>query len=123
MKHFVSLIRVKHWVKNLFVFIPGFFAGVLFDQQNLILLITGFFCFSFVASGIYIVNDYRDIEVDRNHPKKCKRPLASGAVGVPAALTAAVILFAIGLGLAYFLNQYFFYIIILYLVINLGYSM
>jgi decaprenyl-phosphate phosphoribosyltransferase len=123
MKHFVSLIRVKHWVKNLFVFIPGFFAGVLFDQQNLILLITGFFCFSFVASGIYIVNDYRDIEVDRNHPKKCKRPLASGAVSVPAALTVAVILFAMGLGLAYFLNQYFFYIIILYLVINLGYSM
>lgn len=123
MKHFVSLIRVKHWVKNLFVFIPGFFAGVLFDQQNLILLTTGFFCFSFVASGIYIVNDYRDIEVDRNHPKKCKRPLASGAVGVPAALTVAVILFAIGLGLAYFINQYFLYIIILYLVINLGYSM
>jgi decaprenyl-phosphate phosphoribosyltransferase len=123
MKHFVSLIRVKHWVKNLFVFIPGFFAGVLFDQQNLILLITGFFCFSFVASGIYVVNDYRDIEVDRNHPKKCKRPLASGAVSVPAALTVAVILFAIGLGLAYFINQYFLYIIILYLVINLGYSM
>jgi 4-hydroxybenzoate polyprenyltransferase len=123
MKHFVALIRLKHWVKNLFVFIPGFFAGVLFDQHNLILLITGFFCFSFVASGIYIVNDYRDIEVDRNHPEKRKRPLASGAVSVPVAFTIAVVLFANGLGLAWFINQYFFGIIILYLVINLGYSL
>lgn len=123
MKHFVALIRLKHWVKNLFVFIPGFFAGVLFDQHNLILLITGFFCFSFVASGIYIVNDYRDIEVDRNHPEKCKRPLACGAVSVPVAFTIAVVLFVNGLGLAWFINPYFFGIIILYLVINLGYSL
>lgn len=123
MKHFVALIRLKHWVKNLFVFIPGFFAGVLFDQHNLILLITGFFCFSFVASGIYIVNDYRDIEVDRNHPEKCKRPLACGAVSVPVAFTIAVVLFANGLGFAWFINPYFFGIIILYLVINLGYSL
>ena len=64
MKHFVSLIRLKHWVKNLFVFIPAFFGGVLFDPQKVLYLIGGFFCFSFVASAIYIINDYRDIEVD-----------------------------------------------------------
>jgi len=123
MKHFVSLIRLKHWVKNLFVFIPGFFAGVLFDQENLVLLTAGFFCFSFVASGIYVINDYRDIEVDRNHPEKRNRPLASGAVSVPAAFVVAVILLVSGLGLAFYIHQYFFYIIVLYLAINLGYSL
>jgi decaprenyl-phosphate phosphoribosyltransferase len=123
MKHFVSLIRLKHWVKNLFVFIPAFFAGVLFDAQNLALLIGGFFCFSFVASAIYIINDYRDIEVDRNHPEKKNRPLASGAISVPVGFAVGAILLVGGIGLAYFINQYFLYIILMYLVINLGYSL
>jgi decaprenyl-phosphate phosphoribosyltransferase len=123
MKHFVSLIRLKHWVKNLFVFIPAFFAGVLFDAQNLTLLIGGFFCFSFVASAIYIINDYRDIEVDRNHPEKKNRPLASGAISVPVGFAVGTILLVGGIGLAYFINQYFLYIILIYLVINLGYSL
>jgi decaprenyl-phosphate phosphoribosyltransferase len=123
MKHFVSLIRLKHWVKNGFVFIPAFFAGVLFDQHNLTRLIIGFFCFSFVASAIYVINDYRDIEVDRNHPEKKNRPLASGAVSPTAGFIVASILLVAGIGLAFLVNQYFLYIILLYLIINLGYSL
>jgi 4-hydroxybenzoate polyprenyltransferase len=123
MKHFVSLIRLKHWVKNLFVFIPAFFGGVLFDPQKVLYLIGGFFCFSFVASAIYIINDYRDIDVDRNHPEKKNRPLASGAISVPVAFTVCVLLVVTGIGLAFYINQNFLYVILTYLVINLGYSL
>ena len=123
MKHFVSLIRMKHWVKNGFVFIPAFFGGVLFNQGNLILLIAGFFCFSFVASAIYVINDYRDIEVDRNHPEKKNRPLASGAISPSVGFIVATIFLIAGVGLAFFVNKDFLYIILTYLVINLGYSL
>jgi decaprenyl-phosphate phosphoribosyltransferase len=123
MKHFVSLIRLKHWVKNLFVFIPAFFAGVLFDSHNLGVLIGGFFCFSFVASAIYVINDYRDIEVDRNHPEKKNRPLASGAISPSVGFVIAAVLLVSGIGLAFFIDQNFLYVILIYLVINLGYSL
>ena len=123
MKHVVSLIRLKHWVKNAFVFIPAFFAGVLFETQNLLVLIGGFFCFSFVASAIYVINDYRDIEVDRNHPEKKNRPLASGAISPSVGFAIAAILLVAGIGLAYYINLRFLYVILVYLSLNLGYSL
>ena len=80
MKHYITLLRPKHWAKNLFLFVPLFFAGKFFELDKIGLLIGGFFAFSFLASSIYIVNDYRDIEDDKKHPEKRFRPLASGAV-------------------------------------------
>ena len=71
-----KLIRVKQWVKNLFLFIPSFFAGHLFETRELFMVLLGAVAFSFVASGVYVINDYRDREVDRIHPKKKFRPLA-----------------------------------------------
>ena len=68
MKSYIRLIRPKDWAKNMFMFIPVFFAGELFNNEVITKLILGFFCFSFVASSIYIINDYRDIEDDRKHP-------------------------------------------------------
>src|SRR6187551_1728870 len=117
-----KLLRPKHWVKNFFVFIPAFFAGVLFNPENIKLLLLGFFCFSFVASAIYIINDYQDIEEDRNHPEKKTRPLAAGTVKIPVAFFLVFVLLAIGLGTAYFLEFNFFLVISLYLLINIGYS-
>lgn len=111
-----------HWVKNLFIFIPAFFAGALFVPENIKDLLLGFVCFSFVASAIYIINDYRDIESDRNHPDKKTRPLAAGTVSVPVAFFMVALLLTAGLGLAYFLEFDFFMIISLYLLINIGYS-
>ncbi len=123
MKHILQLIRVKHWVKNLFIFIPGFFAGVLFDFENLKILIASFFCFSLVASAIYVVNDYKDIESDLNHPTKRSRPLASGLVSLPTAFTISISFILLGLGISYFVNIYFFYVILIYLIVNIGYSL
>ena len=115
-------MRPQQWVKNFFVFIPAFFAGALFDPDNIKNLLIGFVCFSFVASAIYIINDYNDIEADRNHPEKKTRPLAAGTVRVPVAFLMVFILLVLGLGIAYFLDLQFFQIIFTYLVINIAYS-
>jgi 4-hydroxybenzoate polyprenyltransferase len=122
MKSIFKLLRPQQWVKNFFVFIPAFFAGALFDPENIKALLLGFVCFSLVASAIYIINDYRDIEADRNHPEKKNRPLAAGTVKVSTAFILVFVLLTIGLGLAYFLEFNFFLAISLYLVINIGYS-
>jgi decaprenyl-phosphate phosphoribosyltransferase len=119
----IKLIRVNHWVKNLFIFIPAFFAGVLFDPENVFSLLLGFMCFSLVASSIYIINDYQDIEQDRNHPTKKSRPLASGAVSVPLAWFIFFAFMVVGLGVAFYLNFSFFIVLAIYFVINVGYSM
>lgn len=124
MRYYIKLLRPKDWAKNLFLFIPTFFAGKLFDLYRIELLIGGFFAFSFLASSIYIINDYRDIEDDRKHPEKCKRPLASGKVSKPAALGIAIVLFLAGIILSYLLDETgkFLFITGLYYVLNMGYS-
>ena len=73
----IKLLRPKDWAKNLFLFIPSFFAEKIFDLENLLRLGLGFLAFSFMASCIYILNDYRDIEDDRKHPVKRFRAMAS----------------------------------------------
>jgi 4-hydroxybenzoate polyprenyltransferase len=82
----------------------------------------GFLAFSFVASSIYIINDYRDIEDDRKHPDKCKRPLASGMVSKPIALILAVALLAAGFFVAYTIKDKFLFVLAIYFALNLAYS-
>lgn len=72
LKNIIALIRVKQWVKNLFVFLPIFFAGKLLSFTDVIQSLTAFFSFCFIASIIYIINDYSDIESDKHHPQKKK---------------------------------------------------
>jgi decaprenyl-phosphate phosphoribosyltransferase len=128
MRDHIKLLRPKDWAKNLFLFIPSFFAGKLFDpasfKEQVILLIGGFIAFSFLASSIYIINDYRDIEDDRKHPVKRNRPLASGKVKKPVGLVVSVILLVLGFTLSYLLDASlkFLFITGIYYVVNLAYS-
>jgi 4-hydroxybenzoate polyprenyltransferase len=85
-------------------------------------LFLGFIAFCCVASSIYIINDYRDIEDDKKHPEKSKRPLASGAVSKPAALVICILLVLTGFALAYTIRDKFLFVLMLYFVLNLGYS-
>jgi decaprenyl-phosphate phosphoribosyltransferase len=117
------LLRIEQWLKNLFLFVPIFFAGDIFDLSKFYLLIIGFFVFSIVASAIYIFNDYKDIKVDRLHPSKRNRPLASGDFSVRNALIIASILLIVGFYSAYLLNEKFLIIILIYATMNVGYSM
>src|SRR5688572_29321844 len=124
MRHYITLLRPKHWAKNLFLFVPSFFAGKFFELDKIGLLSAGFIAFSFLASSIYIVNDYRDIEDDRKHPEKSARPLASGAVKKNIALLLSIMLTAAGLAVAYFADTSgkFLFIAGIYYVMNLSYS-
>lgn len=122
MRPYIKLMRVKEWLKNSFLFLPAFFAGDIFNFHDLIRIAIGALAFSLVASSIYIINDYNDREVDRIHPKKRSRPIASGAVHPSSALVLMAILAVTGFVIAFFLDQWFFGILMGYFVMNLLYS-
>lgn len=99
----IELIRIKHWIKNLFVFVPLFFSNN-FTNYNLILLsISAFLAFSVGSSIIYVINDIVDREKDRMHPKKKNRPIASGKISVKEGIVIAVILLIVE-GILFFCN-------------------
>ena len=123
MKSIIRLLRIKQWVKNLFLFVPTFFAGNIFNVGELIQLLAGAAAFSLAASGIYIMNDYKDRHVDRLHPRKRLRPIASGEVNEKMALTLMVILLAGSLAWSISINLYFFYFLLTYVLLNIGYSL
>ena len=80
--HAIQLTRPQQWLKNVFVMIPMFFGGSLLDTGDIKASLITFFAFSFIASSIYCFNDIVDVEADRRHPVKCKRPIASGAISM-----------------------------------------
>ena len=97
MKDMLKLIRPKQWIKNMFVFIPMFFGGELFNSYALIYSSVVFFAFSFIASSIYCYNDIVDVDADRRHPVKCHRPVASGAISLRKAYAMMWTMFALGI--------------------------
>jgi decaprenyl-phosphate phosphoribosyltransferase len=119
----IRLVRVDQWVKNLFVFIPAFFAARLADLAVLQSAIWVFFAFCLVSGGVYIFNDICDAEQDKLHPEKRSRPIASGAISVAAAKTICALLLIIGIGAAFFLQKQVGFILCLYLAINIAYSL
>lgn len=119
---YLFLIRAHHWVKNLFIFIPAFFAGNILEFNRFWALIAGFISFCLVSSTIYILNDYCDRKDDRKHPVKKNRPIASGKIS-PAMAFGVMISFGLsGLLWAFLLKPEFMYMILLYMGINLSYS-
>lgn len=129
MKKYLKLLRVEQWVKNLFVFVPLFFSGNIKNIDLLTKSIFAFIIFSLAASVVYILNDYNDIEADRKHPEKRRRPLASGAISKSQAIGIFVILIVLDISLVFFAQSYFhenlwkFAIIIgSYFLMNLAYT-
>lgn len=92
MKDIIRIIRPQQWVKNMFVFIPLFFGGSLFDLSDWLASAVAFVEFSLAASAVYCLNDIVDVEADRRHPTKCLRPIAAGKVSVRHATVLAVVL-------------------------------
>ena len=82
MKQYIQLLRPLQWIKNGFVFAPAFFSTNLLKPEFFWPTLVVFVSFCFISSAIYCFNDLRDVEADRLHPKKCKRPIASGAVSI-----------------------------------------
>jgi decaprenyl-phosphate phosphoribosyltransferase len=118
----IELMRLKHWVKNLFLFIPIFFAGQLLDYDKYGELILGFLTFGFIASAIYIFNDVRDLSFDKLHPVKSNRPIPSGRIRPTQAMIVSLLLAATGLWLAFMLHPTFLMLSSTYLILNIAYS-
>ena len=119
----VALLRPHQWVKNAFVVAPLFFTPGMLTGANLLQVALGFASFCLLASAVYVLNDLMDREADRLHPEKRHRPLAAGSVSVPTALLLLVLLGGGGLGLAWHLGSGFAEIALLYLGLNIAYSM
>lgn len=95
MQTVIQLLRPKHWFKNVFVLFPLLFSGALWEPNvwmSVMLSVFATVCFCLWSSAVYILNDVCDAESDRQHPRKCKRPIASGAVSIPTAIAICVIL-------------------------------
>ncbi|MFX1620468.1 UbiA prenyltransferase family protein [Riemerella anatipestifer] len=130
MKKYFNLLRVEQWVKNFFIFVPLLFSGKILETDLFYLSFFAFLIFSLTASSIYIINDYMDIDSDRQHPEKKNRPLASGAISKTTAqiLFSGLILSILGslwIGLSVFNigNIWKFgSIILFYFVMNLAYT-
>lgn len=126
-KNYIKLIRVKHWLKNCLVFLPIFFNISFFKPDLLLTSVIAFFIFSFTSSIVYVINDISDIEKDKLHPVKKKRPLASGAISIPKARIVIVVLLVLVALLSIYAykennNIFIFLIPVIYLVLNILYS-
>ena len=83
---YLKLMRIKHYLKNGLVALPAIFAGAILEPSIILKTLIAFITFSFTASIVYIINDIKDIEKDKAHPVKKKRPLASGEVSIKYSL-------------------------------------
>ena len=126
MNDYLKLIRVKHWVKNILIFIPLICSGLV-TYSNVISCIEAFFAFSFASSFIYIINDIRDIEKDKLHPRKKNRPLPSGKIKKSTAIYIAVLMIILAITINTIINNNFLntslYFLLGYIIINICYSM
>lgn len=123
MKHVLKLIRPHQYIKNLFIFLPLFFALKVTHVDLLIPALWAFAAFSLTASAVYVFNDYLDIEEDRQHPKKKSRPLASGEVSKTQARGLMAGLAVTGLGLMAWIDLTAFYVLTGYVILNLAYTL
>ena len=118
----LKTMRPRQWPKNGFVFFALVFDKQLFHLDAFLHTLGGFVLFCLVSSVVYIINDIADVEADRQHPKKKLRPLPSGTLPVNVAWTAAIVIVAISLPLAWWLSPGFAAVLAVYLLMNLAYS-
>lgn len=121
----IKAARPVHWTKNLSVFAAIFLSGYLFDAVQFKKTIWAFISFCFISSAAYIINDIFDKKSDRFHPIKKFRPIASGSLPIPVAILEAVFLVILSLATYYKgnLDQLFLTIILVYLILQILYSL
>jgi len=115
-------MRLQQWIKNLFLFAALVFSERLFQVDEFLITVKGFLAFSLLSSAVYIFNDITDIEHDKQHPVKSQRALPSGRLSVSSAYVSALILAAVGLLAGFLLRYEFGLVLVVYLVINVLYS-
>lgn len=122
LKPLIKAARIYQWVKNLLIFVP-MLASQQITAANLALTFLAFICFSTAASSIYLINDMLDLEADRRHPRKCRRPFASGRAPIAKGLVVAVVLMSMALIGSAALPAAFSLVLLGYLFVTVNYSM
>ncbi len=122
MRSFVKIIRPLHWIKNILVFAPAFFGGKLFSKEIIFVSTLSFLVFCCISSGIYIINDIFDRKYDSLNPLKKNRPLAKGEISPFIAFILAIIFVSVGLLFSFKINLSFLIICIIYVTLQILYS-
>lgn len=118
----IKTLRPRQWIKNLAVFAGLIFSGQLDNPASTEIVIKVFLVFCAATSATYILNDLFDIERDKLHPFKSKRPIASGALPIPLAIILCLFLIGISLPFSYRISPPFFFALTTYLILQLFYS-
>jgi len=123
LKGFIQLLRPKQWIKNLFIFAALLFSKSLGKPLSILAAFYAFLCFCIIASTVYIFNDILDIENDRKHPRKRKRPLPAGIISKREAEILLAFILPSAAAFSFMLNYSFGLIVIVYLLNNLLYTL
>lgn len=119
---FAKMLRVHQWLKNGLIAVPMVLAHEVFNPHMLVAFVLAFMSFSFAASAIYIINDFFDLALDRRHPTKRNRPLASGAIPMPVGMATVAVLLPASLLIALALPIEFMGVLLLYLATTTAYT-
>jgi decaprenyl-phosphate phosphoribosyltransferase len=119
----VRTMRPRQWLKNVLVLTAPFAGGYIFQWQVLTAVGIAFVAFSLAASGVYLVNDVKDVEADRAHPIKRNRPIAAGVVAPQAALAVAALLFAAALGVSLLASPDLALVTAIYIAVQISYCL
>lgn len=121
----IRLLRPRQWSKNLFLFLPIFFAQAIGDYNRLWACCIAFIVMSMASSCIYVLNDLRDVDFDRNHPEKSQRPLASGRISITVGyiLYAILLILTVAVTLIFFPSVEMICTVAIYILLNHLYSL
>lgn len=118
----LKAMRPHQWAKNLLVFFP-LVAAHDYSAAGLLMALAAFVAFSLVASSVYLLNDLLDLAADRAHPRKRRRPLASGALPLATGMTLIPVLLAVGLAVSLVLPRVFLAVLAAYYLLTIAYSL
>jgi 4-hydroxybenzoate polyprenyltransferase len=123
MDEIIGSLRVRQWVKNVVVFAPLVFSARLLEPLAFLGTLIAFVCFCLASSSVYLFNDILDRRLDRFHPRKKHRPIASGALPIRAAWTLAMLLLGGSLIAAVRFHAGLAMWVLVYVLVNVAYSM
>jgi 4-hydroxybenzoate polyprenyltransferase len=122
-KTYVRALRAHQWIKNVLIYIPLITSHRLMHGTLLLDATVGVILFSLCCSAQYILNDIADLDSDRSHPTKRRRPFASGAFSIRAGLLGSLVLLAVSLGTALAISRVLFVLLSVYFILSLSYSL
>ena len=123
LKELIISMRPKQWYKNLILFVGIVFSRNLFDFSMWFNIISAFIIFCVLSGSGYVINDILDIERDKGHPTKRKRPIASGRLKKSHAILFAALLIILALSGSYLINSLFFIVSIVFLLLHNAYTL